>query len=110
MAESLTHFGGVAGDVLRRALRRSTWVSGMALVSALFLAARGLGEIDQAGLFPIAALLLVSLGLAYHGVRAAAAHVSHFEPSDGRTFVVATRLALASAVWFVPWILWGSSL
>ena len=110
MAEILSHFGGVAGDVLRRTLRRSTWVSGMALVSALFLTARGLGSIEQAGLFPIAALLLVSLGLAYHGVRAAAAHASTFEPTDGRTFVVATRVAIASAVWFVPWKLWGSSL
>ncbi len=110
MAETLSHFGGVAGDVLRRTLRRSTWVSGMALVSALFLTARGLGSIEQPGLFPIAALLLVSLGLAYHGVRAAATHVSSFEPGDGRTFVVATRLAIVSAVWFVPWKLWSASL
>ena len=110
MAKTLSHFGGVAGDVLRRTMRRSTWISGLALVSVLFLIARGLGSIDQSGLFPVAAVLLVSLGLAYHGVRAAAAHASSFEPTDGRTFVVATRLAIASAVWFVPWMLWGASL
>ncbi len=110
MTEKLSHFGGVAGDVLRRTLRRSTWLSGLALVSALFMSARGLGSIEQTGLFPVAALLLVSLGLAYHGVRAAAAHVSSFDPGDGRTFVVATRMAIASAVWFVPWKLWGTSL
>ena len=110
MAEKLSHFGGVAGDVMRRTLRRSTWVSGMALVSALFLTARGLVSIEQPGLFPVAALLLVSLSLAYHGVRAAAAHASSFSPGDGRTFVVATRVAIASAVWFVPWMLWGASL
>ncbi|MEE8411010.1 MAG: hypothetical protein V3S47_00805 [Acidobacteriota bacterium] len=109
MAETLSHFGGVAGDVLRRALRGSTWVSGMALVSALFLTARGLGSIEQPGLFPVAAMLIVSLGLAYHGVRAAAANASSLKTTDGRTLVVATRMAIASAVWLVPWMLWGAS-
>jgi hypothetical protein len=54
-------------------------------------------------------MLLVSLGLAYHGVRAAAANASSFKPTDGRTFVVATRVAVVSAVWLVPWMLWGAS-
>ncbi|NIM01760.1 MAG: hypothetical protein GTN89_13240 [Acidobacteria bacterium] len=110
MAETPTHFGGVAGDVLRRTLNRTTWFSGMALVSALFLTARGLGVIDQAGLFPLAALLIVALGLAHHGVRAAVSHASALHPGDGRTFVVATRVAMASAVWLVPWMLWSNSL
>ena len=110
MPERLSHFGGVAADVLGRTLRRSTWLSGMTLVSALFLSARGLGSIEQLELFPLAALLLVSLGLAHHGVHTAAAHTSRFGPADGRTLVVATRLVIVSAVWFVPWMLWGAAL
>lgn len=110
MARKMTQFGGVAGDVLRRTLNRTTWFSGLALVSALFLAARGLGAIDQAGLFPLAALLIVALGLAHHGVRAAVSHASVYDPGDGRTFVVATRVAMASAVWVIPWMLWSNSL
>ncbi len=104
MVETLSHFGGVAGDVLRRALRVSTWVSGVALVSALFLTARGLGSVEQPGLFPVAAMLLVSLGLAYHGVRAAAANAPNVRATDGRTLVVATRVVIASAIWLVPWL------
>lgn len=96
--------------MLRRALSRTTWLSGMALVSALFLTARGLDAIEMADLFPIAAMLIVSLGLAYHGVRAAASHACTYDPIDGRTFVVATRVAMASAVWLVPWMLWSTSL
>ena len=109
MAETLSHFGGAAGDVLRRTLRASTWISGMALVSALFLTARGLGSVEQPGLFPVAAMLLVSLGLAYHGVRAAAANAPDIRATDGRTLVVATRVVIASAIWLVPWMLWGAS-
>jgi len=109
MAEVLSQFSGVAGQVLRR-VPSSTWVSGVALAGTLLLAARGLYSIGRPDIFPLAAIPCLMLGLAYHGVSAAAPRPSGLSATVGRTIGVAARAALASAVWLVPWVLWGASL
>jgi hypothetical protein len=107
MDQGRSHFGGLAGRVLRGVLSRSTLLTGMTLVSCLFLTARGLSTAGRPELFPAAALVLVSLGLAFHAARSAAAHGFVLAPTLARTVGVGVRTAMASALWFVPWMLWG---
>lgn len=109
MSVRSSYFGGVAGGALRDALRRSTWMSGMVLVSALFLAARGLDALDQARWFPLTALVVLASGMAYHGVRATVPHDPTWGAGISRMCVVAVRVILASALWFAPWMFWSAS-
>ena len=97
-------FGGIAGQASRAALRRSSWIAGMALTSALFLMARGLGLLELPELFPPLAAVLVFIGLAYHATAEAG-----FQATVGRTVFVGLQVAMASALWLVPWMLWSYS-
>ena len=98
MDQGRSHFGGLAGRVLRGVLSRATLLTGMTLVSCLFLTARGLSTAGRPELFPAAALALVSLGLAFHAARSAAAHGFVLAPTLARTVGVGVRSAMASAL------------